>query len=117
MTLEDLKWENRIVLYFPSENAELFQLTDSLKKEIEERKLVYFILNEETVSNKSGSMPQAYTEELKSKYQLGSKKDSWVLIGLDGGVKLKKEEKLDWELIFNTIDAMPMRRSEIRKDN
>ena len=40
---------------------------------------------------------------------------NWVLIGLDGGVKLNKEGLPDWEYIFKTIDSMPMRQSEIRK--
>jgi hypothetical protein len=114
MTLDDLQWENRIVLYFPSENIEDYEPTDSLKREILERKLAYFIFGDEVISNKSGTLAPSYIDKLRSQYQLGSKKEGWVLIGLDGGVKLKKEESLDWELIFKTIDAMPMRQSEIR---
>lgn len=36
-----------------------------------------------------------------------------VLIGLDGGIKLRKRELLKCEELFGVIDQMPMRRSEM----
>ncbi len=117
MTLEDLKWENRIVLYFPglSEVGD-FHLTDSIQEEIEDRKLAYFVFQESIISNKQPKFSANYIHQLHSKYRLGSKSESWVLIGLDGGVKMKSEKPLDWDLIFKTIDGMPMRQSEMRRD-
>ena len=38
-----------------------------------------------------------------------------ILIGLDGGVKLRKSELLSSEELFTVIDGMPMRRAEIRR--
>ncbi|ETX28301.1 DUF4174 domain-containing protein [Roseivivax isoporae] len=37
-----------------------------------------------------------------------------VLVGKDGGVKLRSEEPLALRTLFDTIDAMPMRRQEMR---
>lgn len=40
-----------------------------------------------------------------------------ILIGLDGGIKINQSEVLSLDELFNTIDAMPMRRSELRTRN
>ena len=37
-----------------------------------------------------------------------------VLIGKDGGVKLRSKTPLDVETLYAVIDAMPMRRREMR---
>jgi hypothetical protein len=38
-----------------------------------------------------------------------------LLIGLDGGVKLRKNEVVKCEELFGLIDQMPMRRAEMRR--
>lgn len=38
-----------------------------------------------------------------------------VLIGLDGSVKLRQQQVLSAEELFARIDAMPMRRQELKK--
>jgi hypothetical protein len=40
---------------------------------------------------------------------------SAVLIGKDGGVKLRQTKPITSALLFATIDAMPMRQQEMRK--
>ncbi|UMY18406.1 DUF4174 domain-containing protein [Methylobacterium organophilum] len=38
-----------------------------------------------------------------------------VLVGKDGGVKLSSQEPIPPQTLFSTIDAMPMRRDEMRR--
>ena len=38
-----------------------------------------------------------------------------ILIGLDGGIKLRQAEFLTKEALFNIVDAMPMRRNELSR--
>lgn len=38
-----------------------------------------------------------------------------VLVGKDGGAKLSAEEPIPPQRLFSTIDAMPMRRDEMRR--
>jgi hypothetical protein len=46
---------------------------------------------------------------------MGSKQHSSVLIGKDGSSKLKIEkDSVDWQVLFATIDSMPMRIKEIK---
>ena len=118
ITLEDLKWKNRILLFFQSgsekEGVE-WDISDSLKKEFSERDLVYFIIGDSISSNSPYTFTQAYKERIKKLYALGSKSACYVLIGKDGGSKLRKEGKQpDWGEVFATIDAMPMRQREMR---
>ena len=37
-----------------------------------------------------------------------------VLIGLDGGIKLKKQDVLTTKELYNVIDRMPMRLDELK---
>jgi hypothetical protein len=102
-----------LVLIFQNDNEPKEVLSDSLLKEIKERKIIYFFIGEGVKSNAEIDFSSTYREGLKNRYQMGKIKNSWVLIGLDGGIKMRKEEELDWSLVFKTIDSMPMRQSEI----
>lgn len=113
--LEDFRWENRVVLYFPKDKVESHLVSDSLKEALAERKIVYIIFNDSLLSNAEVDLSKNYQEQLKMKYQISTEKSKWVLIGLDGMAKLNQEGDLDWNFIFKTIDAMPMRQSEMRR--
>ncbi|MGY6744213.1 MAG: DUF4174 domain-containing protein [Cecembia sp.] len=113
-SIEDFQWKNRLVLYFQTGVNSNLSLTDSLEHEIQERKIVYMIFNDSLFSNNDIDFSEDYIKSLHKKYAMGAKGSCWVLIGLDGGVKMRREEPIDWKLIFGTIDAMPMRQSEIR---
>lgn len=113
VTLDELKWKNRVVLFFHDASKNDNLDFSFLKDELQDRKLVYFIFqNDEIISNSDYTFSQEQQKSIRSKYQMGYSKSSWVLIGLDGGVKVKKEGDLDWDFIFRTVDSMPMRRSE-----
>lgn len=115
--LDDLKWKNRLVLYFPQDEKSEFEFADSLLAELKDRKVAYFIIKEKSVdSNIPIRFSESYQKALLKRYKMGSKTDCFVLLGLDGGVKLKREEELNWELILKTIDSMPMRISEIKNN-
>ena len=47
--------------------------------------------------------------------QFGTKSFSVVLIGKDGGEKLRRTTPLSPEELFAIVDAMPMRRAEMRE--
>ncbi|MFD2202888.1 DUF4174 domain-containing protein [Shivajiella indica] len=115
--LEDFRWKNRILLVFQNEIASIDAFSDSLEIEMRERRLLYFFVSEEFKSNVEVDFSKPYLESLKREFGMGGNTGSWVLIGLDGGVKMKREWKLDWNLIFKTIDSMPMRKSEIKRIN
>ncbi|MCL6257592.1 DUF4174 domain-containing protein [Aquiflexum sp. TKW24L] len=114
VTLEDLRWKNRIVLYFPSSDQNPKFEFDSIEEKLNERKIIFLSIGEVFTTNSKLVFTQDYLQVLQEKYSTEKGPGNWVLMGLDGGVKLNKEGDPDWDLIFKTIDSMPMRQSEIR---
>lgn len=112
ITLEDLKWKNRVLLVFSQDFD--FGRSDELKEELADRKLVYFVFIDDIKSNSKYQFSDSYITQLKKKHNSEPKTSKWVLIGLDGGVKLQEQSELNWEKVFRTIDSMPMRQSEIK---
>lgn len=112
LKLEDLKWKNRVILFFPEDGEQDLEMTDSILLEMDDRKLALFVFDGSMISNQVKTFSPDEINQLKKMYQMGSVKSCWVLIGLDGGVKLRKEGSLDIDLILKTIDSMPMRMSE-----
>jgi|SRR5690554_4270873 len=109
ITLEDLRWKSRIVLFFPSSDEFLMDINDSLKVEIEIRDVIYFVFSDSLYSNRNYQLEEHYIEMVKAKYLLGTKANCWVLVGKDGGMKLRKEEELDWHEALQAIDDRNMK--------
>lgn len=109
VTLEDLKWKKRVVLFFPDSNDFMMEISDSLRVEIEIRDVVYFVFADSLQSNGKYLMDQDYVESLKAKYLLGTKEACWVLLGKDGGMKARSEEDLDWDEALRTVDERSLR--------
>ena len=40
-----------------------------------------------------------------------------ILVGLDGGIKLRQDQPVTTDKLFNLIDSMPMRQREMRQQN
>ena len=109
VTLEDLKWKKRVVLFFPDSNDFIMEISDSLRVEIEIRDVVYFVFADSLQSNGKYLMDSEYVESLKTKYLLGTKGACWVLLGKDGGMKARSEADLDWDQALRTVDERSLR--------
>ena len=123
LSAQDLKqhqWNNRVLIIYTEEHHnELFQ--DQLKvlkgkeEALAERKFILYQINKEEYR----SINYVNNKETKGESTLNkliqNKSFEILLIGLDGGVKLRKNNILTIEELSNIVDAMPMRRSEMRK--
>jgi Domain of unknown function (DUF4174) len=49
------------------------------------------------------------------KYGISSPLFTFLLIGKDGGTRLRSSKPISSEQLFNLIDAMPMRKDEIKR--
>jgi len=56
----------------------------------------------------------APAEALRRHLGLPADRSRAVLVGKDGGVKLASDEPIQTDKLFRVIDAMPMRRDEVR---
>lgn len=120
-SLSSYQWKNRLVLIQTTNpQNQLFknqiqELADHLKG-LEEIRIVVFKFT--SGSFQKGFEQDAPWENLNSSLKKDLRNSSEfeiILIGLDGGVKLRKNEFLSTDQLFRLIDQMPMRQSEIRK--
>ncbi len=115
------QWKNRVLLVMSNEiNTESFQeqieeLTSNLTA-LNERKLIVYQINRDSV--RQGLDKQSLwivNKKWYNEYANEQKSFEIVLFGLDGSKKLYYEELLPLEKLLATIDAMPMRQSEMRQ--
>jgi len=122
--LEKHQWTNR-VLIVRTVDTESNKYQEQVKEftssteELIDRKLILYKINKDdfTLTNYQNSALN-YSGKVSKKLAEGilNEKDNFeiILIGLDGGIKLQQTEVLTKQELFNTIDAMPMRRNEIK---
>jgi len=119
-SLEDYQWKNRILLLFdatPNSDALTSQLTALTqdKTALKNRDLIIFRVTPDAVYAADGSAVRLTANEIFNKFNVDSNFNGVVLIGKDGGPKLKKTFEVPPRSIFDLIDGMPMRRAEMRK--
>lgn len=113
--------EDRLLLVLAEDSAdEDFQKQMKILKEsrkgLEDRKLVvYQIFPGKYKKGLNDEAPWRASGDLYKKFKSVNSKFEVILIGLDGGQKLKESNTLPVQAIFSTIDAMPMRKAEMRK--
>jgi hypothetical protein len=119
----DFQWENRILVLIGNQES------DSLVKQqvsalmgteegFRDRDLKTFFVfrNDKSRLDDTPLHPSSVKEILK---QYGSDQPEFriLLIGKDGGVKLRQDNPVTVEDIFGLIDSMPMRQREMRRNN
>ena len=119
--LNTYQWKNRLLLLFASSEEDQAYLT--LKKEIDRQAmevkdrdlLVFYVLErgESRLDKERLTPDQALF--LKKRLSVPPGRFTIILIGKDGGEKIRQESPVDLKEIFATIDAMPMRQQEMKK--
>ena len=116
------RWQNRLIMViskdYDNKNlkeqlAELNTCDEGLK---ERRLLIYQILpNQFKLStNYDDETPWRPGSSLYDRFGSSDATFEIILIGLDGGVKLRKKDPQSCETLWAVIDRMPMRQAEIR---
>ena len=112
--LSNYTWKNRIVILYENDTntadvKSALQIIDNNTSKFTERDILVFVYKDNifystnrkaTDIKKSDILPKTY--------------DGYVLIGKDGGIKSKALYPFNLEQLFNVIDSMPMRKSEMR---
>ena len=119
--LASYRWKNRLLLLFaPSESEPGFADFDRrLAQErlgVADRDLVVFRIMEEGPSRVAQQpLPPEDVENLRRRFEVVAGRFTAILIGKDGGVKMRREHRADLREIFDRIDSMPMRQQEMRE--
>ncbi len=115
--LDVYQWKNRIIL-LKSNTFESDWLQAQLKRlnadrtQLEEREVLLLIITDDLVYNDRKQIMDLSADTIISTYDL-SDFNGLVLIGKDGGLKLKEAFIVNPKEIFSLIDSMPMRKTEI----
>jgi hypothetical protein len=119
LDLDALRWKNRIlVLFSPSESEASFQsqkqgLASSAEAVLDRDLMILEII--EQGQSRAGNRLLSEKSVQGIRKRLGVETGSFqvLLIGKDGGIKLRSSEPVSAKDIFGLIDSMPMRRQEI----
>ncbi|HKJ49362.1 MAG TPA: DUF4174 domain-containing protein [Christiangramia sp.] len=119
-SLSEYQWENRLIVIFTdSDNSEKFQnqmeILNEDQKGLEDRKLKVL---QAIPGNHQIVFPQKTNWQNSNLYQKKESKTDFevILIGLDGGVKLRQTKPVETKQLFGLIDSMPMRQAEMRRN-
>lgn len=111
MNLNSYQWKNRLLLVFaPSKDHAAYQQQMMLLQEqqasFDERNLLVIDMLTQTNNDLT---------KIRQQFNVSPEEFRVVLIGKDGTAKRQDNSPVSPKAIFDTIDAMPMRRQEMRR--
>lgn len=120
--LSDYRWERRpLLLFAPTDSdprlVETLSRIEASRCDFVGRDMVTGIVVSEGGSTLDGHVMNAdQSRRLMNEYAIGDDAFSVLLIGKDGGEKLRVNEVPDLQAIYAVIDGMPMRSREMNAD-
>ncbi len=120
--LDSYTWKKRVLLVF-SANAKTVLYQKQIKAfeqatmGVLDRDLIVFkVIGEGGQQPNHQPLSRAQNQRLRQYYKVPLQQFQVILIGKDGGEKMRTIKKVMLvKQLFRTIDAMPMRRSEMRR--
>ncbi|MGD8880382.1 MAG: DUF4174 domain-containing protein [Desulfobacterales bacterium] len=123
MDLTQFQWKNRLLFLFAPDrkNPPFKDLQTEIiaqKTEVQDRDLVVFeVLERDPSRMNTAPIDPEGADALRDRFRVPPNTFSLILVGKDGGIKLKRHEKGNLREIFDLIDSMPMRQNEMRQKN
>jgi hypothetical protein len=120
-SLDEYRWKNRLVLLFaPESSSDLLQqqveLLTADSEKVTDRGLLLFSITPNGGTSPGGTrLSQKYCRQLYADWAVLSSSFTIILVGKDGGEKLRKQKVTAPQVLFDLIDSMPMRRAEMRR--
>lgn len=120
--LSDYLWQSRPLLVFaPADNdprlVETMRRIEASRCDFADRDMVLGRIVTDGASTLDGNVVDTnQAQRLRSAFGIGAKSFSVVLIGKDGGEKLRVNAVPELSAIYAVIDGMPMRGSEMSAD-
>lgn len=120
--LSDYRWERRpLLLFAPTASdprlVETLSRIEASRCDFVERDMVTGLVVTEGYSTLDGRVINAdESQKLLDQYAIGENAFTVLLIGKDGGEKLRVNEVPNLQAIYALIDGMPMRSGEMSAD-
>ena len=121
MDLTQFQWKNRMLFIFAQDgNHPLFKDLQSQvvaqKAEVDDRDLIVFEVPAQGPARmNTNPLDQMEADSIRNHFAIPSDEFSLILVGKDGGIKLKRNDQVDLREVFELIDSMPMRQNEMRQ--
>ena len=123
MDVTQFQWKNRLLFLFAPDSRHPFfeSLSTEIiaqKAEVNDRDLVVFeVLERESSRMGDTLLDKEAVDAIRQRFAAAPNRFTVILVGKDGGTKLKRNEQTDLRQVFTLIDSMPMRQNEMqRKD-
>lgn len=115
------KWKNRPLLVFAPALTDprlvrQMAIASAAASGLKDRDMVLITVVGDQVKTQFGRPPGRSAQSLRKRYAIGRNEFQALLIGKDGGVKARSSSPLTTGRLFPLIDAMPMRRQEMREN-
>ena len=104
-TLKDYRWKNRVLLLFGNPTSDKLQ----------NQKAILATDPDGLADRDMVILEPPQTKTLAKRYKVDPKNFTVILVGKDGGEKLRQEEPATLDQLFGLIDQMPMRQQEMRR--
>ena len=120
INLYDYQWKNRLILLFAESEdngayQQQMQYLDLQQSGLEDRDLLVFSFFADGTGKLEGKpMLEQDVLRIRNKYKVGDEAQLLILIGKDGGEKMRKDLPVQLMQVFGLIDQMPMRQREMR---
>lgn len=110
LDLEATRWQRRVLILFTDSYAnpawrQQVERLDARQADLLDRDLIVY----------TAAPGEASDEELRGKFKVPLNEPTILLIGKDGGEKLRAPMPTDIQPILDLIDQMPMRQAEMRR--
>lgn len=120
--MDTYRWHKRpVIVAAPDPSAPLvaaqraaLATTDAA---LSERDMVRIEILGENVTTDGTPRPDISASRLRDQFGIGKTDALALLVGKDGGVKIRRRAAITADELFATIDAMPMRRREMGTQN
>jgi hypothetical protein len=118
VTLDSLRDRQRALVVFSNGNNALaeqqLKIAADHAADFRERDLVLVGLEGTDPSVPTAMLTPAAEEQARKRFHTDPQQFTVILIGKDGGEKLRSHQPVPWTKLQSTIDAMPMRQQEMR---
>lgn len=119
MDLTQFQWKNRLLFLFAEDANDPFfknlqsQIMDQ-KAEVDDRDLIIFELPVKGPARMGTTLlDRQQADSIRTHFDVPGNTFSLILVGKDGGIKLKREDRVGLSVVFGLIDSMPMRQREM----
>ncbi len=121
-SMEELKWHRRPLLLFAAGmegRAMMDQLerVEAAREGMRDRDMTLTVIRGDAGGMHEGeAISMDAAERLRERFSVPAEDFAVILVGKDGGEKLRRSEPVSMQTLFDLIDSMPMRQGEMAAD-